>query len=101
MVLVSSDLEDGPGRDERDERWARLDCPRPGYFVLSRRRPTTTTTTAAAGTTARAETTMSPSRTTATTVRAGEMSEGAVQGPQGEYSPSRRPTRQLTTPPST
>ena len=35
MVLVSSDY-DGPGRDERDERWARLDCTRPGYLVSSR-----------------------------------------------------------------
>ena len=46
-MLVSSDynMEDGPGRDKRDERWARLDCTRPGYLVSAQRRPTATMTT--------------------------------------------------------
>ena len=95
MVLVSSDdVEDGPGQVERDERWARLNCTRPGHLVSSQRHPT------AAGTMVRAEMTMSPSRTMATTGRAGRMSEGDMQGPQGEYLPSRCLTQQLTTPPS-
>ena len=46
MVLVSSDtVEDRPGRVERDERWARLDCTRPGHLVSSQRHPMATMTT--------------------------------------------------------